>query len=247
MIEAKPSQINDAEDWFPSIKQISISLNALKNRSRDVYINALDLVNGISRDLLRAAKNDYENYQEIEDSINNKIEVFILFSDEISNKSIDHFINSIKKSIRIIIGKCKKLEEQEVNKIRGLLTEAIACSFLGDVSQPNAKRFLWDCLFYKDNELLYINNANGNQIYSTDIYYFNNVICLCECKTTPHFKTYQVEFMEYIKQEYQKEGNDVQLYVFVLNYSVNPSLQNEMNKLTDNFKLKTLDDIKEAI
>lgn len=53
--------------------------------------------------------------------------------------------------------------------------------------------------------------------------------------------------MEYIKQEYQKEGNDVQLYVFVLNYSVNPSLQNEMNKLTDNFKLKTLDDIKEAI
>lgn len=170
MIEAKPSQINDAEDWFPSIKQISISLNALKNRSRDVYINALDLVNGISRDLLRAAKNDYENYQEIEDSINNKIEVFILFSDEISNKSIDHFINSIKKSIRIIIGKCKKLEEQEVNKIRGLLTEAIACSFLGDVSQPNAKRFLWDCLFYKDNELLYINNANGNQIYSTDIY-----------------------------------------------------------------------------
>ncbi|MGX8004517.1 hypothetical protein ACWTWI_06425 [Staphylococcus hominis] len=63
----------------------------------------------------------------------------------------------------------------------------------------------------------------------------------------PHFKTYQFEFMEYIKEEYEKEEIAVQLYVFVLNFSRNPMVNTEMSKLTDNFELKTLDDIKAVV
>lgn len=247
MIEAKLSYINDGEDWFPSIKQIATCLNALKNKSSNIYVNALDLISGVNRDLLNAANRNYESYQEVEHSINSKITNFELFIDEDLTNTISHFTNSIKKSVRIITTKCETLEEKKVNKIRGLLTEAVACSYLGDVRYFNQKNIIWDCSFYKDNELLYIRNEHDNKIFSTDIYYNNKIVNLCECKTMPHFKTYQFEFMEYIKEEYEKEEIAVQLYVFVLNFSRNPMVNTEMSKLTDNFELKTLDDIKAVV
>ena len=81
MIEAKLSHINDGEDWFPSIKQIATCLNALKNKSSNIYVNALDLISGVNRDLLNAANRNYESYQEVEHSINSKITNFELFID----------------------------------------------------------------------------------------------------------------------------------------------------------------------
>ncbi|MCH4336735.1 hypothetical protein [Staphylococcus haemolyticus] len=247
MIEAKLSNINDTEDWFPSIKQIARCLNALKNQNKKVYINALDLINGVINIFSNVSKKEYEVYQEVELAINSQIDTFKLFSDENSNTVIKYYINTIERSIKILTSKCETLTEKEVNKIRGLLTEAVACSFLGDVSKPNIRNFIWDCCFYKDNNLLYIENENGGKVFSTDIYYNNAVVNLCECKTRPYFKTSQFEFMEYIKEEYEKEKNSVQLYVFVLNFQRNPMVETELNKLTDNFELKTLDDIKAVV
>lgn len=246
MIEARFSNTNDSEDWFNNIKNIATNLNALKNKSSDVYLNALDLISGVNRDLQSAANKNYKDYQEIEQSIDNKIDNFKLFSNEYIDNVTKHFSDTIERNIRIITGKCKTLEEKKVNKIRGLLTEAVACSYLGDVSQPNTKKFIWDCSFYKNNALLFIKNEKGNEIFTTDIYYNDNIVNLCECKTTPYFKTYQIEFMEYIKDKYEKEEIAVQLYVFVLNFRRNPIVEMEINKLTDNFTLKTLDDIKAA-
>lgn len=247
MIEAKLSHINDTENWFPSIKQIASCLNALKKQSEKVYKNALDLMNGVIRIFLNVSKREYEDYQEVVHAINSKIDSFKLFSDENSNTVIKYYINTIERSIKILTTKCKTLTEKEVNKIRGLLTEAVACSFLGDVSKPNIKKFIWDCCFYKDNNLLFIENENGGKVFSTDIYYNNMVVNLCECKTMPYFKTSQIKFMEYMKSEYEKENIDVKLFVFILNYRRNPMVQMEMDKLSGSFEMKTLDDIKAAV
>ena len=110
----------------------------IKNKSSNIYVNALDLISGVNRDLLNLNRN-YESYQEVEHSINSKITNFELFIDEDLTNTISHFTNSIKKSVRIITTKCETLEEKKVNKIRGLLTEAVACSYLGDVRYFNQK------------------------------------------------------------------------------------------------------------
>lgn len=242
MINAHPSNINHKKVCYYNVLSVASDLNTLRNKNKEIYLLALDLINGSIRDLYTLSK-DSNIYKAVTCSVGKKINQFKLFSDIYSSKAMKYVIKSLCDSLNIILQQAELFSKDEINSVRGMLTEAVACSYVGDVKHQVTNGMIWDCCFKRDNELLYIEKGK-RKVISTDIYYKRGRINLCECKTRPFFKSLQFEFLEYIQEEYKKENEDIDLFTFVLQYKDHPGYQEVFDKVPDFITIKTIDDIR---
>lgn len=244
MISVKNSNISNNKNCYGSIKLISSSLNFFKKKESDVYNDAVDLINGIVRDLHSFVLNNCYDFKNIEIAITDKLNFFYELNAEIS-LGIKHHIKQISKKMKYILEQIRKNKNKEfVNNIRGLLTESVACSFIGNVNYQSESTLIWDCVFYKGNQLLKYIDSDGNQVKSVDIFCNSNDVSLYECKTRPFFKISQFYFMNNLKQQFALEKRTANLFTFILQYDQHPSFQEEIRKIPNHFTILTIKDIK---
>lgn len=240
MIKPKKSGFGNKKRFYAEIQNIAISMNFFRNKFSYIYDESLDLINGIVRNLnaLNKKRDNEGIIEKTTKAIINKTDNFELEYNEIKHAGLKIYLPKFSKNVKTIANKLDELSEKEINDIRGLLTEAVACSYLGDVRlQPN---LIWDCVFEKNNSVL----IKVGNTQSTDIYYKQKNINLCECKTKPYFKTTQFEFMLKVQEEYEKENEEVSLFTFVLQYSVHPTFEDEIKKIPQHFEIKTIENLK---
>lgn len=244
MISVKNSNIGNNKNCYGSIKLISSSLNFFKKRESDVYNDGVDLINGIVRDLHSFVINKCNDFTTIEIAIIDKLNFFYELNAEIS-MGIEYHIKQINTKVKYILNQIEKHKNEEfVNNIRGLLTESVACSFIGDVNHQSESTLIWDCVFYKGNQLLKHIDSNGNQVKSVDIFCNSNDVSLYECKTRPYFKVSQFNFMNNLKSQFALEKRAANLFTFILQYEQHPSFQKEIRKIPSYFSILTIEDIK---
>lgn len=240
MIKPKKSGLGKQKRFFNEIESVAISLNFLKNKFQVIYDESLDLINGIVRNLHSFNKNrGKENMaRKTEIAIIKKLDDFELNHLNWKHAGLKMHLPNLSKKIKKIAYELDTLSEREVNDIRGLLTEAVACSFLGDVRAQN--NLIWDCSFF-NNKCISVGKTK-----TTDIYYKDFHVHLYECKTKPYFKTAQFDFMCKVQEEYAKEGTQVSLFTFVLQYSHHPTFDEEIRKIPNHFEIKTLESLKQC-
>lgn len=244
MISVKNSNIGNNKNCYGSIKLISSSLNFFKKKESDVYNDGVDLINGVVRDLHSFVINKCNDFNTIENAIIDKLDFFYELNAEISIGT-EHHIKQINKKVKYILKQIEKNKNEEfVNNVRGLLTESVACSFIGDVNYQSESTLIWDCVFYKGNQLLKYIDSDGSQVKSVDIFCNSNDVSLYECKTRPYFKVSQFHFMNYLKNQYSLENKTADLFTFILQYEQHPSFQKEVAKIPSYFSIVTIENIK---
>ncbi|EJG0109488.1 hypothetical protein DB525_RS12470, partial [Staphylococcus pseudintermedius] len=112
------------------------------------------MINGIVRNLHSFNKNRCkENMaRKTEIAIIKKLDDFELNHLNWKHAGLKMHLLNLSKKIKKIAYELDTLSEREVNDIRGLLTEAVACSFLGDVRAQN--NLIWDCSFFNNNKCI---------------------------------------------------------------------------------------------
>lgn len=240
MVKPKKSQLGNKKKCYKEVENIAISMNFFRNKFKNIYDETLDLINGIVRTLNSLNKNrNKENIIEKTcKAIRVKVDDFELNFNEIDHAGLKIYLPMLSKNINKIANELDELSEKEVNDIRGLLTEAVLCSYLGDIRYQS--RLIWDCMFEKNNKIIKLGETK-----TTDIYYKSTkVINLCECKTKPYFKTNQFDFMCKVQEEYEKENEEVSLFTFVLQYYQHPTFDDEIQKIPNFFTIKTIENLK---
>lgn len=245
MINAQPSNINHNKVCYHNVLSVASYLNTLRNKNKEMYLLALDLINGSIRDLYKLSM-DNSTYKAVTCSVSKKISNFKLFSEIYSVGAMKSVTENLCNSVNIILQRAEQFSKEEINSVRGMLTEAVACSYVGDVKHQVINGLIWDCCFEKNNELLHIVKGK-RKVKSTDIYYKSGRIKLCECKTSPFFESLQFDFLKYIQEEYRKENEEIDLYTFVLQYKDHPGYQETFDKVPNFITIKTIDDIRKAL
>lgn len=251
MIKAIPSNLGDNKPCYQNVKNISKILHDILKKDYHQYLNLVQSLKSFNKNLRNHAKinsNEEQDFFEYYGALIKEMKEY--------NKNnafpINEYTKRIINNISIIISELKNISKDEYKYIRGLLTEAIACSLRYNVSKQNSQNFLWDAQF-EENDVTIVCNVENFKSKTVDIYFRKQeFIELCECKTTPYNigeNKSQLELLLMLKDKYLNYDQSVDLKLFILENINTPRIHRELKSLvTDrNITIEDFDKIEQKI
>lgn len=256
MIEVRKSNIGNNKPHFHTMQNLAYNMYCLSNKDKKIFFRYVELAKEVNR-RLRSFQCENSDLNRVSNNIRNSLKSYSKLAEN-KGISIKHFISNIEKSYNNILATLNSLDVEDISNVRGLLTECVCLSFLGEVRHPNNNTLVWDCCFFENNIKITSPNKEKPEypVTSTDIYNeTKNDIELYECKTRPDYiNESQVEFLRLIRSKYKENQKTSQLYVFILEDGSHPSLDSLYQDIDDyipNFstdiKLVTINVLKNAI
>ncbi|WP_144780800.1 hypothetical protein [Macrococcoides caseolyticum] len=260
MIEPKLSNYGsntrgNINNFYYVIKNFSSTMYNIGCRFEETKYEFITIIKRINRTLFKISE-DLKNISIYEQILNQYISEFELSLDKIGY--LNHvFGKDLLRQYKSIVEHVKKIRDKDqINKIRGLLTEALLCAFLYDSKQQSKAKLIWDVVFEINGTLFkhsYIDEEGKSKyVSSADIYYLNDFkqINLFESKTSPYGvneSKEQLEFLNKIQIEFKKHLNEnIKVSVFLLEFKAHPTIKREIDDIIFhyNFSLIGCEDIK---
>lgn len=221
----KKNNFRLTETTKKSIQNISSVLNYFKKNDATIYSILVTLLVEINELFSNYYYNELTK-TDLKEFVNLKVSQTEMLFNQKGTKDIEQ-LKSLKRSIGNLTHEVISISHKQINDIRGHLTEGVCLSYYADSKKEYKgneivdSTFVWDAEFYNDKT--YYQYENGGEIAkSVDIYNFNKIINMIECKTKPIKEVskneHQLYFLEMMQSEIQNYmiGIEVEINLFIL-------------------------------